>query len=81
MLLLWREASRGYKKYPNVTKALKEQTIKAADAGHTNQQRKQDGDSTLITKGISIITRKSTPRKGTTFAEVKEGGGGGGGGG
>ena len=53
-----------------MTKAVQEQTIKAVDAGHFRQ--KQDDHSTISTNTTASTSRKSTPKKGTNFAEVKE---------
>ena len=60
----------GYTKFPNVTKAVQEQTIKAVEAGHF--QRKQDNDSTISTEATASTSRKSAPKKGTNFAMVKD---------
>ena len=53
-----------------MTKAVREQTIKAVDVGHF--RRKQDDGITIRTKATTSTSRKSTLNKGTAFSEVEE---------
>ena len=63
---------RGYRKCPTVTKTVRKRTIKAVKAGHFQQGRKQGDNSIISTKGTTSTDRKSTPKKGNAFVEVKE---------
>ena len=72
-LLLLREAAQGggYKKCETVTKAVRERTINAVEAGHFARQ-KQDDNITISTKRTSGTGAESTSKKGRNFAVVEE---------
>ena len=57
-------------KCPNVSEKVRQQSIRAAKAGHFT--KKQDDNSTIRTKTTKSTIMRSAPKKGAAFAEVEE---------